>query len=82
MQGMRGKAMTINQGGSCSCDICGSNTMGYLCSCGRMRCSCEQEPCQNCEMQFQQREEQARYEFEQEEREDFENRMYKKYHER
>ena len=72
--------MTINNSGSHSCDICGSNILGYLCRCGEMRCSCEKEPCSTCAMQNDFNEQQQAHEAEQNEREDFENRMYEKYH--
>jgi len=72
--------MAINNSGSHSCDICGSNLMGYLCGCGEMRCSCEKEPCQTCATQEEYRTQQQAYEEEKAEREDFEDRMYEKYH--
>lgn len=62
------------------CDICGSDRLGYVCRCGDMRCSCEREPCQNCEQQHEYEEQQQMREAEQQEREDFERRMDEKYH--
>jgi len=72
--------VAINNSGSHGCDICGSNTLGYVCRCGEMRCSCEREPCQNCATQEEYNEREAKYRAEQEERENFEDRMQEKYH--
>jgi len=70
----------INKSGSRSCDICGSNTLGYMCRCGEMRCSCEREPCEICAQHEEYSAQQSAYEAEKSEREDFEERMYEKYH--
>lgn len=62
------------------CNSCGSNRGGYVCRCGDMRCICEREECENCVQQREFEEEQQRYEAEQNERADFEDRMNEKYH--
>ena len=66
-----------------ACDYCLSTAMGGSCSggCGEMRCVCQiGKPCETCRSQQEYDDDQARFEAEREERAQFEDRMYEKYH--
>ena len=62
------------------CTKCFSDLLGYICSCGEMRCSCDREECSNCLFQREYKERQDMYDQEKEDRTMFEDEMDRKYH--
>ena len=63
-----------------ACDHCGSNLGGYICSCGEMRCICQDgKPCETCQDREDEGDRQAKQDNEAEDRRNFEVEMREKY---
>jgi len=62
------------------CTECGSDRMGYICRCGKLRCSCSRE-CLTCEAQaeYDEQQQQQQHEAEEQDRANFEDEMDRKY---